>query len=501
MGEVFLELKNIKKIFDGVYALKGVNLTVKKGEVHCLAGSNGCGKSTLIKVISGVHKSDEGEVWIDGNHMKNFSPMDAIKQGVQVIYQDFAIFPNLTVAENIAMNRNMERGKKLMDWKECRQLAVKAMAQIGADMDLDIPVEQLSVANKQMVAICRAILGEAKMLILDEPTTALTAKEVEKLFAIIRNLKSKGIAIVIVTHKLDEVYDIADKLTIIRNGANVATGDIKDFDQPTFIKYMTGRELSNANYRPAKIGEEILKLSHLTRKGVFNDINFELHKGEVLGITGLLGSGRGEIGDALFGIAPATSGDIYLHGKKVSINNISDAVKHKIAYVPEDRLTQGLFLDRSIADNTIASSISNYFVHFKLQCKNMIEAADNWIKDLNIVAQSSIPPVKTLSGGNQQKVVIAKWLNTHPDLFILNGPTVGVDIGAKTDIHTILHHLAESGMGIIVISDDLPELIQNCNRIIVIKNGEVEANLQSSETSQSELSARLNGKAELEVSQ
>jgi len=499
MGEVFLELKEIKKSFGGVHALKGVNLTVKKGEVHCLAGENGCGKSTLIKVISGVHAADEGEVYIDGNLLKGFGPIDAIRLGVQVIYQDFAVFPNLTVAENIAMNHALQTGKKFMDWKESREIALKAMEQIGAHMDPDVLVERLSVANKQMVAICRAILEDAKLLILDEPTTALTANEVEKLFAIIENLKSKGIAIVIVTHKMEEVYGIADRLTILRNGANVATGDIKDFDRPTFVKYMTGRDIVEANYRPAEIGDEVLRLEHLSRKNSFDDVSFSLNKGDVLGITGLLGSGRGEIADALFGIAPAYSGKIILHGKQISIKSIGDAINHKFAYVPEDRLTQGLFLERSIADNTIAVSITDYFKGGKLQYGAMIQAAETWIKDINIVAPSSEPLIKTLSGGNQQKVVIAKWLNTHPDLLILNGPTVGVDIGAKADIHKILHQLAATGVGIIIISDDLSELVQNCNKIIVMSGGSVAVELNSSETSESMLSAMLNGKVEQEA--
>jgi simple sugar transport system ATP-binding protein len=499
MEEVFMELKGIKKSFSGIYVLKGVDLTVKKGEVHCLAGENGCGKSTIIKVISGVYTADEGEVYIDGKSMKKFSPIDAINQGVQVIYQDFAVFPNLTVAENIAMNHNIESGSKLMNWSESRKLAIKAMQQIGAKMDLNLPVEQLSVANKQMVAICRAILGDAKLLILDEPTTALTAKEVGKLFAIIKNLKEKGIAVIIVTHKLEEVYNIADKLTIMRNGKNVVSGDIKDFDKPTFVKYMTGREIQDINYRPTEIGNEILKIEHLSIKGVLNDINFSLGKGEVLGITGLLGSGCGEIGDALFGILPADSGNIYLNGKKIDIKNVGDAVKHKIAYVPEDRLTQGLFLERSIADNIIAASIVDYFTKGMLQCKKIVQSAESWIKDINVVAHSSEPPVKTLSGGNQQKVAIAKWLNTHPELLILNGPTVGVDIGAKSDIHTILHHLAETGVGIIIISDDLSELVQNCNRIIVITSGKIQADINSSDINERKLSEMLNGKAEWEA--
>lgn len=496
MGEIFLELKNIKKSFDGVHALKGVNLSVKKGEVHCLAGGNGCGKSTLIKIISGVHQVDDGQVFIDGQTMHKLSPMEAIRKGIQVIYQDFAVFPNLSVAENIAMNSALQTGRKLMKWKESRELAIKAMEQIGADIDPDVLLERVSVAHKQMVAICRAILNDAKLLILDEPTTALTAKEVDKLFAVIRTLKAKGIAIVIVTHKIEEIYGIADRLTILRNGANVAEGDINQFDRQAFIKHLTGRNIEETHYRPEKIGKEVLKIKNFTRKGAFQNVNFTLNQGDVLGITGLLGSGRGEIADAIFGIMPADSGEIYLHGKKISVKNIGDAIDHKFAYVPEDRLTQGLFLDRSICDNTIASSIKSYFEKGKLQYSKMTEAADNWIRDLNVVAPSSEPLIKTLSGGNQQKIVIAKWLNTCPALIMLNGPTVGVDIGAKTDIHTILRGLAEKGIGVIIISDDLSELIQNCNRIIVMRSGEIGAVLDSSDTDETKLASMLNGESE-----
>jgi simple sugar transport system ATP-binding protein len=493
MGEIFLELKNIKKSFGGVHALRGVSLTVNKGEVHCLAGENGCGKSTLIKVISGVHAADEGEIFIDGEQISNFGPIDAIHRGVQVIYQDFAVFPNLSVAENIAMNQALQSGQKFMDWKESREIAVKAMKQIGADIDPDVLVERLSIANKQMVAICRAILKDAKLLILDEPTTALTPKEVKNLFTIIENLKARGIAIVIVTHKIEEVYGIADRLTILRNGANVATGSIKDFDRPTFVRHMTGRDIVDTNYSPEGTGEEILRLEHLTRKGAFKDVSFTLNKGDVLGITGLLGSGRGEIADALFGIMPAQSGKLFLHGKEIKIKNIGDAINNKFAYVPEDRLTQGLFLECSIEDNIIAASIEEYFKGGKLQYKEMTQTAEKWIKDINIVAPSAEPLIKTLSGGNQQKAVIAKWLNTQPKLLILNGPTVGVDIGAKSDIHKILHDLASKGVGIIIISDDISELVQNCNKIIVMNSGEVRCEMNNKDTSEAKVSAMLSG--------
>lgn len=470
-GAPFLRLEGIKKSFGGVHALRGVDLEVKRGEIHCLAGENGCGKSTLIKAISGVHEPDAGNIWIDGEKVKNMKPMDAIRRGIQVIYQDFAVFPNLTVAENIALNGELKNKAKFVNWKEIRRIACEAMEQVGAEINPDIRLERLSVANKQMVAICRAIINDAKLLILDEPTTALTAREVEKLWTIIRTLKEKGIAIMIVNHKLDEIYRIADRLTILRNGEYISSGPISDYDQARFTKDMTGRDIIEKKYIPPVSEEEVLRVEHLGRKGGFNDVSFTLKKGDVLGITGLLGSGRGEIGEALFGLAPADEGKIFLNGKELSIQSVDDAIRNEIGYVPEDRLTQGLFMDRSIRDNTVVASIRRYMKHLRLDEQEMEDAAMHWIKEIDIKAPSPRPAVRTLSGGNAQKVVIAKWLNTAPKLFILDGPTVGVDIGAKAEIHAILHELAGRGIGIIVISDDLPELVQNCNKILVMKDG------------------------------
>ena len=470
-NEVFLKLSGIKKSFGGVHALRGVDLEIRRGEIHCLAGENGCGKSTLIKAISGVHEPDEGTIWIDGEEMKHMKPMDAIGKGIQVIYQDFAVFPNLTVAENIALNGELKNKSKFVSWRDVHEVAARAMSQVGANIDPDVRLERLSVANKQLVAICRAIVNDAKLLILDEPTTALTAREVEKLWAIIRSLKEKGIAIMIVNHKLDEIYQIADRLTILRNGAYISSGDISEYDQARFTRDMTGHDIVEDKYAPEKSTEEVLRVEHLSHKGSFEDVSFTMYRGDVLGITGLLGSGRGEIGEALFGLAPADSGTIVLNGRTITIKSVSDAIANEIGYVPEDRLTQGLFMDRSIQDNTIAASIRAYMKGGKLDEKGMEDATNRWIKEIDIKAPSPKPAVRTLSGGNAQKVVIAKWLNTNPKLFILDGPTVGVDIGAKAEIHAILHDLAAKGIGIIVISDDLPELVQNCNRILVMKDG------------------------------
>ena len=492
MADTFLKLDHVRKYFGGVKALKGVSLEVKCGEIHCLAGENGCGKSTLIKVISGAHDATEGEIYIEGKKIEKLSPIESIKMGIQVIYQDFAVFPNLTVAENIAMNHALMTGAKKMKWKEASELAVQAMEQIGAHMDPDILVERLSVANKQMVAICRAIINDAKLLILDEPTTALTANEVEKLNIIIRNLKKKGMAIVIVNHKLDEIYKIADRLTILRNGENVATGMIGEFDRARFVKCLTGHEVADDIYRPEYFEEEIVRVENLTKKGAFENVNFTIRKGDVLGITGLLGSGRGEIGDALFGIAPAETGIITLNGEKIEIRSIQDAMKYKIGYVPEDRLTQGLFMDRSICQNTVAASIGKYMKKTGLDHNRMKEVTWQWIKTIGCAASSSEAMMRTLSGGNAQKMVIAKWLNTEPSLLILNGPTVGVDVGSKADIHTILHDLAKKGIGIIIISDDLNELIHNCNKLIIMKNGQTSGIIETGDMSEAELTGLLN---------
>lgn len=472
-NEVFLRIKGIKKSFGGVHALRGVDLEIREGEIHCLAGENGCGKSTLIKAISGVHEPDEGEIWINGEKVEHMKPIDAIGRGIQVIYQDFAVFPNLTVAENIALNGEVKNKKKLVNWKKVRTAALEAMEQVGAQLDPDMPLERLPVAGKQMVAICRAIMNDAKLLILDEPTTALTEHEVGKLWTVIRSLKEKGIAIMIVNHKLDEIYQIADRLTILRNGRYVSSGDISEYDEARFTKDMTGKDLVQTKYDPLPSDREVFRVEHLILPGKFQDVSFTMHKGDILGLTGLLGSGRGEIGEALFGIEPASAGDIWLNGRKIEIHSVKDAIANRIGYVPEDRLTQGLFMDRSILDNTIASSIRKYFHGISLKDSEMVQAAKKWVGELSIATPSVEPAVRTLSGGNAQKVVIAKWLNTNPELFILNGPTVGVDIGAKSEIHSILRELAARGIGIIIISDDLPELLQNCNRIVVMRRGKV----------------------------
>ncbi|AYO31838.1 sugar ABC transporter ATP-binding protein [Biomaibacter acetigenes] len=497
MAEIILKATNISKAFAGVQALKNVNLTIHKGEIHCLAGENGSGKSTLIKIISGVYEPDEGLIEIGGKVYSRLTPMEAIDRGIQIIYQDLSIFPNLTVAENIALNLELSGKRKLIDWKRVKQIAKEAIDKIGFKINLDEKVENLSVAEKQLIAISRALLNNAKIIIMDEPTTALTKKEVAALFNIIKNLQSQGISILFVSHKLDEVFEISEKITILRNGQNVISGEAANFDNDLFVYYMTGRKFKETHFEAeSRKGTPLLKVENLSLKNGFKDISFELYAGEILGITGLLGSGRTELALSLFGLLPADSGKIYIDGNIVKINSVQDAIKNKMGYVPEDRLTEGLFMPQSIGRNIIISNIKELLNKNGFMNENKIQKCiDEWIKKLGIVTPSQNLPVQTLSGGNQQRVVLAKWLSMHPRILILNGPTVGVDIGSKYDIHQILRNLAAQGIGIIIISDDIPEVLFNCNRILIMRKGRIINEVMGKDVTEEELAYQMAAEA------
>jgi simple sugar transport system ATP-binding protein len=502
MGEEFLVVKNVSKSFAGVQALKKVNLTIGRAEIRCLVGENGSGKSTLIKIISGAEAPDEGEIIINGKKFFRLHPIDSIREGIQVIYQDFSLFPNLTAAENIAFNYLLEKRRRLVDWKEVHTVARKAVESINVNIPLDRKVEELSVADKQLIAISRALLHNARLIIMDEPTTALTRKEVRSLFRVIKQLQQEGVSILFVSHKLDEVLEISEKVTILRNGRNVADGDRSSFDRSKLVFYMTGREIkeSRYQYKPDATREPLLRVERLGCKGSFADVSFELYPGEILGITGLLGSGRTELAMALFGLQPATEGNIYLDGKPVRIRSVQDAIRHGMGYVPEDRLTEGLFLPQSIGNNIVVSVI--YRLLKRMGIIDLVQKNQQimrWIKDLKIVTPSPDLPVQSLSGGNQQRVVLAKWLATMPKLLILNGPTVGVDIGSKSDIHQIIRSLAQQGMGVIIISDDIPEVVQNCNRILLMKRGRIVEEFSGEQVTEEELTQKMIGEEGLET--
>lgn len=484
MSEYLLKAAGISKSFAGVKALTDVSLEIKPGEIHCLAGENGCGKSTLIKVISGVYQPDAGYIEFDGKKYSNISPLEAINMGIQVIYQDFSIFPNLTVMENLAFNTELAAGRRLVNKKRMRAIAEEALSKINFNVELDRLVGTLTVAEKQMVAICRALMFNAKLIIMDEPTTALTKKEVKALFEIILRLKAEGISILFVSHKLNEVFEISERFTIFRSGRLIVTGNTADLDDRKFSYYMTGREFDNVNFTPAfNDGKTVLEVKGLSVPGAFSDVSFALRRGEILGITGLLDSGRTELALALFGLRKTSGGEILKDGKAVRIKNPRDAIANGIGYVPEDRLSEGLFLPQPISDNVVIAEIDHLANKAGvLDSKKRRQEVERWVKELAIATPDPDNACSTLSGGNQQRIVLAKWLACNLDVLVLNGPTVGVDIGSKHDIHAILQRLAGEGMAVIIISDDLPEVLQNCSRMLVMKGGQIVARLNPAET-------------------
>jgi len=495
MAEKFLEVKNISKTFAGVHALDDVSFEVRKGEIHCLVGENGSGKSTMIKVIAGVYEPDEGEIIISGRSYKRLHPIDTIREGIQIIYQDFSLFPNFTVAENIALNKQLSENRKFFHQKEARRVAQAALDSINIKMDLDSLVGQMSVADKQLIAISRALLQNAKLIIMDEPTTALTGREVKSLFNVINDLKSRGISTMFVSHKLNEVLEIADRTMVFRNGKKIIDADAKEFDQAKMVYYMTGRKIEADCYDcgdQVHEGTPLMSLDGLSSAGRFKDVSFDLHKHEILGVTGLLGSGRTELALALFGINPSDKGSIFIEGKEVKIKSPQDALKHGIGYVPEDRLSEGLFLEHSIGNNIIVSIVNKLLSKIGLIDKNNKQKEiDTWVKDLSIKTDSAENPVKSLSGGNQQRVVLAKWLASNPRLLILNGPTVGVDIGSKSELHEIIKRLAGEGLGVLVMSDDIPELLHICNRILLMREGRIADEFRVSQITENELAEKL----------
>ena len=430
-------------------------------------------------MISGFYKPDAGTIEVNGIVHPHMTPSDAIKAGIQVIYQDFSLFPNLSVMENLAFNQVLANNEKFVNKKRFRTIAEEAIQKINFNVDLDARVEQLPVADKQLIAISRALVHDAKFIIMDEPTTALTSKEVNRLFDIIAELKSKGITILFVSHKLDEVFEISDSITVLRSGENVISCPAREMTEDKFTYYMTGRHFENeSSTLPKEISKEvILEAQNLSAKG-FEDVSFQLHKGEILGVTGQLGSGRTELSLSLFGLNRPVSGKIIMEGQEVNLNSVQEAQKLKIALVPEDRLTEGLFIPQSITDNITVTRLSSLSKMGVLNKGRLMNEASTWVEKLEIATQNPTNAAGTLSGGNQQKVVLAKWLSDNPKILILNGPTVGVDIGAKYDIHKLLKQLAMQGMSIIVVSDDTAEVVSLCDRAIVMQGGKMTGALE-----------------------
>ncbi len=473
-SDVFISLKNVSKTFPGVKALTDINFDVRRGEVHGLIGENGAGKSTLIKVLAGVHEPDPGaEIIIDGERVEHLTPTESMRRGVMVIYQDFSLFPTLTVKENIAFSEQIDKKRRIINWKEIEETSKRALDIMGVDIDLNAKLGSLSTAKQQLVAIARALVYDAKLLVMDEPTSALSSGEVQHLFKIMNDLKARGLGIIFISHKLDELFAICDRMSVIRDGHYIGMRNNGETTTGEIIAMMVGREIVEEHVSGTNIGDVILEVKNISKRGNYDDVSFTLRKGEVLGITGLVGAGRTETVRALFGLNPPESGEMFLEGKKIAPKSPAEAQELGIAFVPESRLTEGLVLQQDAESNITLSILKNFVKGGLLDFKARNKRAVELIKQLNVKPPYPAMQISKFSGGNQQKVVVAKWLATNPKVLIVDEPTNGIDIGAKTEIHALLRKLADEGMAVIMVSSELPEILSISDRVLVMRRGRI----------------------------
>ncbi len=470
-GAPILEMRNIAKRFGATQALEDVSLALYSGEVHALLGENGAGKSTLIKIMTGVYQPDHGEILLSGKDITIRDTADAQRHGIAAIYQEPMLFPDLNVAENIFISHQGRGG--VVHWRAMFREAEAILAELGVALDVRSPARGLTLAAQQSVEIAKAISLNVRVLIMDEPTASLSAHEVAQLFKLVRDLRDQGVAILFVSHRMEEVFEIADKVTVFRDGRLISTMPRAEATPKRAIADMVGREMGLLEKRPpAPQGEMLLSVRNLRRDGVFEDVSFDVRRGEILGFAGLIGAGRTDVGLALFGIAPATSGSIRFADRDVIVRSPEEAMRIGIAYVSEDRRQLGLSLPMSISANITLPTLKRYLNALGLIRRSEEDAtAEAWRKRLSIRTPSVDLPVAKLSGGNQQKVMLSKWLNTKPSLLIVDEPTRGVDVGAKAEVHTIIGELAAEGIGIIVISSDLPEVLSLSDRVLVMREG------------------------------
>ncbi|KAA2235634.1 sugar ABC transporter ATP-binding protein [Salinarimonas soli] len=482
----FLAVKDIHKRFGGVHALRGVSVTITPGQVYHLLGENGCGKSTLIKILSGVHRPDEGVIELAGREHRSLSAIEALEAGVETVYQDLSLLPNLSVAENVGLSQQLVRAHgrlaTVLDRGLLADTARRALSAVNLPTSEDFlstAVGDLPLAIRQLVAIARAIAVKARLVIMDEPTTSLTRREVDNLIDVVRSLQQDGVAVLFVTHKLDECYQIGGEAIIFRDGRCVAQGPMSSFSKEELSRLMTGRVVDGARYRQAKpAGATVLRATGLTSGERLREASFSLAAGEILGITGLLDSGRNELARVLAGVQRSTAGSIEIDGAAARIESPRDAQAHGVAYVPEDRLTEGLFLDKPIETNLVALVLDRLRGAFGgVDRKRARMLGARFVADLKIATPDLDRAVSALSGGNQQRVVIGRALSNQPRILVLHGPTVGVDVGSKDSIYRVVQSLAEDGMAVVIVSDDLPELLQNCDRILVLRAGRVVSDL------------------------
>jgi rhamnose transport system ATP-binding protein len=486
-----LAVTGIAKSFAGVQALRGVSFDLRPGEVHALVGENGAGKSTLIKVITGAHRPDAGTIEIEGRAVAHNSPLRSRALGIAAIYQQPALFPDLSVAENMALGFETGGLWRLIDWKGRRARAKELLDRIGAAIDPDAPVSDLTMPEQQMVEIAKSLGGRAKVLIMDEPTASLPEHEVENLFRVVRELKAQGVGIVYISHRLDELHALADRVTVLRDGQTVATRPMKEVERSELIRLMVGREISAIfPKREVKQGEVVLETRGLDcRESGVRGVSLSIRAGEILGLAGLVGAGRTELARVLFGLTPASGGEILLGGRPATVRTPSEAVDLGIAYVPEDRRRHGVILDLSIAANTTLAVLRRISKGGFLDFARERQLAAAYVDRLAVKTPSIDTPAGNLSGGNQQKVALSRWLATEPRLIILDEPTQGIDVGAKSEIHKLMVDLAERGMAILMISSELPEALGMSDRIGVMRGGALVGMLGRAEATQERVMA------------
>ena len=488
MPNPFLQITNLTKSYSGIKALDNVLLSLKKGEVHALMGENGAGKSTLMKILIGLINPDSGQIVLNGNNLGNGGVNDKFRKGISMIHQEILIVPELTVAQNIFLGKEKEIGGSKLGWLSDYNINARAtelLHQLGLEISADVKMKHLSVAQMQMVEIAKAISNEAQIIIMDEPTSAISDKEVATLFRIIRDLKSKGVSIIYTSHKMDEIFEIADMVTVLRDGKYIGTKSASELNKNTLISMMVGRDLDSMfPERAVEKGREVLSVKNLSLHGKFSDISFEVYAGEILGLAGLMGAGRTEIARVIYGMDQADLGDIFIQGKKAVISSPREAVKNGIGYVSEDRKGLGFIPALSVKENMTLASLSKHRKGIFINTNSENKVAEKMISDLMIKVSGSDQKVMHLSGGNQQKVVIAKVLLASPKIIILDEPTRGIDIGAKFEIYKLIQNLAAEGLAVIIISSELPEILGMSDRIMVLSKGRKTAMLSRQEATQ-----------------
>jgi ribose transport system ATP-binding protein len=485
---IILETRHIRKIFPGVVALDDVHFELRRGEVHILLGENGAGKSTLMKILSGAYQKTAGQIFLDGKEIEIKNPRHAQELGISTIYQEFNLVPHLSAGENIFLGREPTRVPGIIDRNKLFESAQKILHDLGVEINARSPVKNLGVAEKQMVEVAKALSLDAKILIMDEPTSALTEREIKELFATIRRLKEKGISIIYISHRLEELFEIGDRVTVLRDGKYVGTCKIEEVTKAELVRLMVNRELTEKfPKRVAQQGEAILQVENLCRNGILKDISFSLHRGEVLGIAGLLGSGRTELARAIFGVDKIDAGAIYVKGRRQRIKSPRTAINSGIGFLTEDRKSQGLILILSVKENISLPNLDKSSRFGILNRKDEEKTANDYLQELRIKTPNLNQKVILLSGGNQQKVVLSKWLSGQADILIFDEPTRGIDIGAKVEIYQLMNRLTAEGVGIIMISSELPEILGMSDRILIMHQGRIAGEFAAGEANQEKI--------------